>query len=194
LRTILEAGGVCTLDGSLVLGCYWADRGDMDKGRQWLMRARAMQRAEKEPTATSQDIRSLAKKLADESLADVALSEQALRDVGFVNAEQLTEPMKTERALDEPLLLYRGLDDGQLHTFALRVVCSLEAPLSAPYGLVIVEKRGGRSISSQAAGKVRPDGVWVAETSITGVAGENKPVQLTIECMGNARFLFVLSP
>jgi hypothetical protein len=26
------------------------------------------------------------------------------------------------------------------------------------------------------------------------LAGENKPVQLTIECMGNKRFLFVLSP
>lgn len=194
LRAILEASGVCTLDGSLVLGRYWADRGDMDKGRRWLMRARAMQRAEKEPNAKSQEIRSLAKKLADESLADVALTEQTLRDVGFVNAEQLTEPLKTERALDEPVLLYRRLDGSRLHTFALRVVRSLEAPLPAPYGLLIVEKRGGRSSSSQTAGKVRPDGVWAAETSITDLAGENKPVQLTIECMGNKRFLFVLSP
>ena len=194
LRAILEASPVCTLDGSLVLGRYWAQRGDTDKGRQWLMRARAMQRAEKGRDARSQEIRSLAVKLGDESLAEVTVSEQTLRDVGFVNTERLTEPLKVERALGEPVLLYRRLDGGRLHTFALRVVRSFEVPLLAPYGLLVVEKREGPSSSSQTAGRVRPDGVWAAEASVQGLAGQNESTQLTVESVGDERFLFLITP
>jgi hypothetical protein len=194
LRAILETSPICTLDGSLVLGRYWAQRGDTDKGRQWLMRARAMQRAEKGRDARSQEIRSLARKLADESLAEVAVSEQTLRDVGFVNAEQLTEPLKVEKALGQPVLLYRRLDGGRLHTFALRVVRLFDAPSPAPYGLLVVEKREGPSSSSQTAGSVRPDGVWAAEASVQGLAGQNESAQLTVESVGDERFLFLITP
>ncbi len=194
LRAVIETAPGYSLDGSLMLGRYWAGRGQMDKGRQWLMRARAMLCAEKEPGTKTQEIRSLAKKLADESLADVPISGEVLREVGFVNAGQLTEPLKTERNSDEPVLLYRRLDNGQFHTLALRVIRSRDASPSAPYILLVVERREGRSGSSETAGASRPDGVWAAESVLQNLAGEGKSVQLTVESMGNKRFLFVIRP
>jgi len=194
LRAVVEAIPAYSLDGSLMLGRYWAARGQMDKGRQCLMRARALLYAEKEPDLKSQEIRSLAKKLADESLAEAPMSEETLRDVGFVDAGQLTEPLKAERGPDEPLLLYRRLGNGQFHTFALRVTRSRDASSSASYVLLAVESREGRSVSIEAAGADRPGGAWAAEFTSQSPTGEGKPMHLTVESVGDRRFLFVVSP
>lgn len=194
LRTVVEASPVHILDGSLMLGRYWAARGQMDKGRRCLMRARALLYIEKEPDAKSQGIRSLAKKLADEGLVDAPMSEEALRDVGFVSAGQLAEPLKAERGLDEPVLLYRRLDNGQFHTFALRVTRSRDASSSASYVLLVVENREGRSSSFEAAGADRPGGAWGAEFTLQNLNGESKSAKLTVESIKNARFSFVIRP
>ncbi len=194
LRAVVEAVPAYSLDGSLMLGRYWADRGQMDKGRQCLMRARALLYAEKEPDLKSQEIRSLAKKLADESLAEAPMSEETLRDVGFVDAGQLTEPLKAEKGPDEPVLLYQRLGSGQFHTFALRVTRSRDASSSAPYVLLAVESREGRSSSIEAAGADGPDGAWAAEFTLQNQAGESKPMKLTVESVGDQRFLFVVGP
>jgi len=194
LGTVVEASPLCTLDRFLVLGRYWAARGQMDQGRQCLMRARALLYAEKEPDAKSQEIRSLAKKLADESLADAPMSEETLGGVGFVSAGQLTEPLKAERGPDEPVLLYRRLGNGQFHTFALRVTRSRDASSSASYVLLVIESREGRSSSSEAAGADGPNGAWGAEFTLQNLTGEGKSTKLTVESVGNQRFLFVVSP
>jgi hypothetical protein len=194
LRTIVEAAPAYTLDGSLMLGRYWAARGQMDKGRQCLMRARALLFAEKETDLKSQEIRSLAKKLADESLADAPMSEETLRDVGFVNAGQLTEPLKAEKGPDELVLLYRRLGSGQFHAFALRVTRSRDASSSAPYVLLVTESREGRSISSETAGSYRPGDVWAAEFTLHSPAAEGKSTKLTVKSVGIQRFLFVVGP
>lgn len=202
LRTIVEASPLCILDRFLMLGRYWTARGQMDKGRQCLLRARALLYAEKEPDLKSQEIRSLAKMLADESLADAPLSEDVLRDVGFVNAGQIAEPLKAERGPDEPLLLYRRLDNGQFHTFALRVIRSRDLSSPAPYVLQVVESREDRSSTSEAAGARksalrpagRPNNTWEAEFTLQNLVGEGKSMQLTVESVGDQRFLFVVRP
>jgi hypothetical protein len=194
LRSIIEQSPVHTLDGCLVLAYYWADRGEMDKARESLLRARAMQYAEKEHNVKAQEIKSLAKKLGDEGLAEVPVDEKILSEMGFMNIEQLTESLKIEKALDEPVLFYRRLDNDQLQTFALRVIHSREPSSSVPYQLLTVEKRKDSSSSSETGGTVKPDGVWVAESNPYNLAGKEKPTQFKIECLGNERFLFTVSP
>ncbi|MHC4557994.1 MAG: PLD nuclease N-terminal domain-containing protein [Planctomycetota bacterium] len=194
LRSIIEQSPVHTLDGCLVLARYWSDRGELDKGRELLLRARAMQRAEKEHNVKAQEIKSLAKKLGDEGLAEVSIDEKILHDMGFVNIEQLTEPLEIERALDEPVLFSRRLDSGELRTFALRVIRSREPSSPVPYRLLTVEKSKGSSRSSETGGRIEPDGVWIAESDLYDLASENKPPQLKIECLGNEHFLFAVTP
>ena len=194
LRAAIEASPPCTLDGSLMLGRYWADRGQTDKARESLLRARAMQRAEKQRSAKSRAIRALAQRLGDASLAETPLSEQAFWDVGFVNAGQLAGPLEFERALDEPVLLYRRLDDGRLRTIALRAVHSRDVSSPAPYGLLAVDGREGRSNASETLGRTGPDGSWVADFSLQGAAGENESMRATVKSVGDERFLFVVYP
>jgi hypothetical protein len=194
LRSIIEQSPVHTLDGCLVLARYWMDRGELDKARELLLRARAMQRAEKEHNVKAQEIKSLAKKLGDEGLADVPIDERILHDLGFVNVEQLTEPLEIKRALDEPVLFSRRLDSGELRTFALRVIRSREPLSPVPYRLLTVEKSKGSSRSSETGGRIESDGIWVAESNLYDLAGENKSPQLKIECLGNEHFLFAVIP
>ena len=194
LRAAIEAGPSGTLDEFLALCRYWADRGQADKARESLMRARAMQRAEKQRSAKSAAIRALAKKLGDESLAEAPVSEQVLADVGFVNAGQLSGPLKIEKALDEPVLLYRRLDDGRLHTLALRVVRSRDVAAPAPYELLAVDGREDRLSASEVAGTAGPDGSWAADFLLHGAAGESDFAQTTVTSVGDGRFLFVVHP
>jgi hypothetical protein len=173
-----------------MLARYWADRGEMEKGRESLLRARAMQRTEKGHNVRAEEIKNLAKKLGDESLADVPVTEEIFREMGFINIEQITEPMEIERSINEPVLFYQRLDDGELKTFALRVIRSQEPSYSVPYQLLTVESQKGSSSSSENVGKVKPDGVWIVKPSINVSNSDSKSTQLTINCLDNERFLF----
>ncbi len=192
LRSIIEQSPVRTLDGCLMLARYWTDRGEMEKGRESLLRARAMQRTEKGHNVRAEEIKNLAKKLGDENLAEVPVTEEIFREMGFINIEQLTEPMEIERSINEPVLFYQRLDDGELKTFALRVIRSQEPSYSVPYQLLTVESQKGSSSSSENGGKVKPDGVWIVDTSINALASQSKSIQLTINCLDNERFLFAI--
>jgi len=193
LQSIIEQSPVCTLDGCLMLARYWADRGEMEKGRELLLHARAMQRTEKSHNVRAEEIKALAKKLGDESLAEVPVTEEIFREMGFINIEQLTEPMEIERSINEPVLFYQRLDDGELKTFSLRVIRSQEPSYSAPYQLLTVESRKGSSSSSENSGNVKPGGTWIVKSSINVSTAESKPIQLAINCLDNERFLFVIT-
>ena len=78
----------------------------------------------------------------------------------FIDPEQLEEPVEIEKAIDEPVLLYRNLGDGQLQTFSLQIIRSRESSYSAPYYLLTVESRKGSSSSGKNSGKVKPGGIW----------------------------------
>jgi len=194
LQSIIEESPVNTLDGSLMLTRYWADRGQTDKGRELLLRARAMQRTEKGHNVRADEIQSLARKLGDESLAEVPVSEEVFRQIGFINPEQLKEPVEIEKSINEPVLFYRHLDDGELQTFALRIIRSQESSYSAPYHLLTIESRNGSSSSSENGGKLKPGGIWVVDTSINAFTDENKSIQLQVKNLGDEHFLFSITP
>jgi hypothetical protein len=194
LRSIIEQSPANTLDGCLMLARYWADHGQTDKGREYLLRARAMQCTEKDHNLRIDEIKSLAGKLGDESLAEVPIGEEIFRQMGFINPEQLKEPVEIEKAIDEPVLLYRNLGDGELQTFSLRIIQSQESSYSAPYYLLTIESRKGSSSSSKNGGKVKPGGIWVADTSINAFTDESKSIQLQVKGLGNEHFLFAITP
>ena len=194
LRSIIEESPDHTLDGCLVLARYWADRGEMEKGRELLLRARVMQRAEKSHNVRAQEIKSLAGELGDESLAEIPVAEKIFRQMGFINPEQLSEPVEIEKPINEPVLFYHRLDDGELHTFALRIIRSQESSYSGPYHLLTVESRKGSSSSSENGGKVEPGGIWVADTSINALTDESKSIQLQVKSLENEHFLFAITP
>jgi len=194
LRSIIEQSSVRTLDGCLMLARYWADRGEMEKGRRLLLHARAMQRTEKGHNVRAEEIKNLAQKLGDESLAEVPITEEIFREMGFINIEQLTERMEIERSIDEPVLFYQRLDDDELKTFALRVIHSQEPSSTMPYQLLTVESRKRSSSSRENVGKVKPDGAWIVESSINVLTSENKSIQLRINYLDNERFLFLITP
>jgi hypothetical protein len=194
LQSIIEQSPVNTLDGSLILAHYWADRGQIDKGRESLLRARAMQRTEKGHNIRADEIKSLAGKLGDENLAQVPVAEEVFRRMGFINPEQLKEPVEIEKSVNEPVLFYHHLDDGELQTFALRIIRSQESSYPAPYQLLTVESRKGSSSSSENGGKLKPGGIWVVDTSIDAFTDESKSIQLQVKSVGNEHFLFAITP
>jgi len=177
-----------------MLARYWADRGEMEKGRELLLHARAMQRTEKGHNVRAEEIRDVAKKLGDERLAEVPVTEEIFREMGFINIEQLTESMEIERSINEPVLFYQRLDDGELKTFSLRVIRSQESSYLVPYHLLTVESRKGSSSSSENGGKVKSGGIWVVGTSINALTDKSKSMQLQVKSLDNERFLFAITP
>jgi len=136
----------------------------------------------------------LAKKLGDENLAEVPVAEEIFRQMGFINPEQIKEPIEIEKSINEPVLFYRRLGDGELETFALRIIPSQEPSYLAPYNLLTVESRKGGSSSSENSGKIKPGGVWVVDTSINALTSESKSIQLQVKSLGNEHFLFAITP
>ena len=164
-----------------------------DKAREALMFARAMQLSDKKDNIKAQEIENLAEKLGDESLIEIPLDVNVLRKTGFVNLDEINnKPLVFERGLDEPLLLYKSLENGQLQTLALHVIKSVEPSFSMPYRLLTIEKQQGRSSSSETEGRLGTDKNWIAESSLNDFTDEDEPIHLNIKSFGNKRFLFTI--
>jgi len=193
LCSIIKESSTPLLDGYLVLAGFWIDRGELEKGREALMLARAMQYAEKGNNVKAQEIENLVEKLGDESLAEVTISEEIFCKTGFVNANEIDELTIVERELDEPVLFYRLLDDGELQTLALRIIRSREPLPSTTYRLLTVEKREGSSSSSEKDGTLDLNGGWVAECYLHSLTDEDKSMHLKVESLDDERFRFVVT-
>jgi len=194
LKSIIEQSPVRTLSACLVLARFWADGGEMEKGRDALLHALALERSEKANNTRSLEIKNLARKLGDEGLTEAPLAENILLDVGFTKAEKLTEPLAVEKGLNEPVLFYRRDDAGGFKTLALRVIRSREQSSAAPYQLLTIERRRGSSSLNETDGNIRPGGVWFSESSLQDFSVDNKSAQCKIECLGNERFAFTITP
>jgi len=193
LCSLIEQSPVPTLDGYLVLARFRADHNEREKGCEMLMLARAMQYAEKGNNVKAQEIENLAKKLGDESLTEAPISDEIFRKTGFINAEEIDGQISVKRNLDEPLLFYRHLDDGELHTITLRVIRSQEPLPMRSYRLLTVEKRKGSSSSVEEDGKMEPNGTWIAKFYLQSFANEGKSIHLKIVSLVDERFCFIVT-
>jgi hypothetical protein len=192
LKSIIEQSTVFTLDEYLMLARYWVDQGQIDWGCVALLRARAMQRTEKSRNIRTKEIKSLAEKLGDESLAEGPVAEEVFQQIGFINIELLKEPIETEKSINEPVLFYRHVNDGGLQTFALRVVRSHESSGLMPYHLLTVESLNGSISSTENNGKMKSNGTWEGETSIEALTDESKSVRVQVKCLDDENFLFTV--
>jgi hypothetical protein len=175
-----------------VLANFLVDHNEREKGREMLMLARAMQYTEKGNNVKAREIENLAKKLGDESLTEAPISDDILRKAGFINAGEIEKQISIERNLDEPLLFYWQLDDGELHTITLRVIRSKEPSPVRSYCLLTVEKRKGGSSSVEEDGKVEPDGSWIVDSHLHSFADGGKSVNLQIQSLVDERFRFTI--
>ncbi len=194
LCNIIKQNHSPTLDGYILLGNFYADKGDIEKAGKALMFARAMQLVEKEPNTKAHEIKSLAEKLGDENLIDIPFDGNILRQSGFICIEDINEPMQIERGLDEPALFYRNLGDNQIQTFALSVIQQRDNSFRKSYHLLTVEEQGGNSSSSESDGINEPDGRWTAQSYLHEWLNEGMSVQFKIESSSNERFIFTITP
>ena len=193
LCSFIEQSSAHMLDGYLVLTEYLINRGELERARETLMLARAMQYAQKGNNVKAQEIENLGERLGVENLAEVAVTEEAFREIGFINVEEIDNRMVAERELDEPLMFYKLIEGGQLQTLTLRIVNSREPLPSTSYRLQTVEKRRGVSSSSEKDGTLGPNGKWIAESYLQSLTEDGNSLHLIIESLEDEKFRFTVT-
>jgi hypothetical protein len=123
----VESQQVKTMDGHLLIGRHYAGRDETAKAIEALMMARALARAQRKHDPAAQEIKSLAKKIGDESLTKVELGVETYQRAGFIDMSAVDMDSAYERGVDEPLLFYamsvdeEGSGKTQIKTVAIRI-------------------------------------------------------------------------
>lgn len=123
----VESQQVKTMDGHLLIGRYYAGKDQMSKATDALMMARAMGRAERKHNPDENEIKQLAKKIGDESLAKADIGIEYYQRAGFIDLARAEDGAVYERAVDEPLMFYtvpakkEGDEDTDIQTIVLRI-------------------------------------------------------------------------
>ena len=102
----VESQQVKTMDVYLLIGRYYANRGEMSKVTEALKMARVMGRAERKPNPASNEIKSLSEKIGDESLAKAEIGVEYYQRAGFIDISTVDNGIAYERSVDEPLMFY----------------------------------------------------------------------------------------
>jgi hypothetical protein len=145
----VESQQVKTMSGYLMISHYYADRDEMAKATEALAMARAMGRAEKTHNPASNEIKSLAKKIGDESLAKAEVVAECYQRAGFVDVLTVDDGVVYERAVNEPLMFYDAAADEEdaekvrIKTFVTRI--SKLTGTEDQYEVEIITKRNGGS-------------------------------------------------
>ena len=190
LYDIIKQSSSLTLDGYIFLGNYYADHGNMEKGRESLMFARAMQLAEKAPYAGIQEIESLAEKLGDKNLVNIPLNADILRQTGFICIDDISEKTQISKGLDEPVLFYENRNNNQIQTIAFSVIRSRNNSFNNSYKLLKIEKQGVNLNSSEFDGATESDGRWTAKSYLRKTNNASQPIELYIESNNDEKFTF----
>jgi hypothetical protein len=123
----VESQQVKTMDGYLLIGKYYANKDETAKATDALMMARAMGRAESEHNPNSNEIKQLAKKIGDDSLAKADVGIEYYQRAGFMDISTVKDGAVYERAADEPLMFYtilaekEGDQDTDIRTIVIRI-------------------------------------------------------------------------
>ncbi len=123
----VESQQVKTMDGHLLIGRYYADKEQMAKATEALMMARAMGRAERKHNPDENEIKELAKKIGDDSLAKAEIAVEYYQRAGFIDISTLEDGVVYERAVDEPLMFYDvstdevGVEKAEIKTVVIRI-------------------------------------------------------------------------
>jgi hypothetical protein len=149
LYEAVESQEVKTMDGHLLIGQYYADEGEMSKATEALKIARVMGRTERKHNPASNEIKLLAKKIGDESLAKDEIGIEYYQRAGFVDFSTVDEGVVYERAVNEPLMFYKVTADEEdaekagIKTFVVKI--SKVVGEEGKYRVEIITKQGGGS-------------------------------------------------
>ncbi|MHC4565601.1 MAG: hypothetical protein ACYTE3_07550 [Planctomycetota bacterium] len=184
LLDAVETQQVKTMDGYLLIGQHHAGKDDKAKATEALMMARAMGRAEKKHNPASNEIKSLAKKIGDESLAKAEVGVEYYRRAGFIDLSTANDGVEYERAADEPLMFYavsadeEGVEKAGIKTIVLRI--GKVSGAEDQYELETITKQGG----SSSTGKRGLDSSIILHDSM----GHKVWFTLNVEKLGGERF------
>ncbi len=121
LLAALERQQHRTLPAEVRLAELYQQKDETEKARHALVRARALLWSVRDDASFKSRLKSLAKTLGDETLAEAPPTKQAFRDVGFIELTADGEPFEEEVGLDVPLVMFYEDQDGELRTVSLSV-------------------------------------------------------------------------
>ncbi|MEJ2703332.1 MAG: hypothetical protein P8Z79_12905 [Sedimentisphaerales bacterium] len=175
----VRSQSIKTMDGYLMVGRYYAHEDETAKATEALMMARALGRAEQDHGPSSNEIRKLAKKIGDESLAKVAIGIEHYKRAGFIDLSTVQDGAVYERAVDEPLMFYSVADDGNnIKTITIRI--SKVAGKEDQYETQIIKKQPGST-------SVSNSGLAERVFLLRGDEGQ-RSLRLDIDKLENERF------
>ncbi|HUV63572.1 MAG TPA: hypothetical protein VMW24_06705, partial [Sedimentisphaerales bacterium] len=180
----VESQPVKTMDGYLLLARHYAGKEDMAKATEALMMARVMARAESEHHPAGNEIKELAKKIGDESLATANIGIEHYQRAGFIDISTLEDGAVYERALDEPLLFYtlpeeqEDADKNDIKTIVMRIREVLGT--EDQYEVEKIEKQ--RSFSSRGKNGLNQS------IFLGGSAGGDTSLRLEVKKLEDGRF------
>ena len=180
----VESQQVKTMDGYLMIGRYYADRDEMAKATEALMMARAMGRAERKHNPDENEIKELAKKIGDESLAKAEVGVEYYQRAGFIDFSTVEDGQVYKRGADEPLMFYtmpadeEGIDKAKIQTVVVRITKALET--ENEYEVEKITKQGGGS-------SVGKSGL-TESIFLYGSMGNKKLLRLDVEKLETEKF------
>jgi hypothetical protein len=179
----VESQPVKTMGGYLLLGRHYATRKDVTSATDALMMARAMGRAEGEHDPASSQVKELAKKIGDESLAKADVGIEYFKRAGFIDISMLEDGVVYERGLNEPLVFYavQAAEDAaknDIKTIVIRI--SQVAGKDGQHEVEKVEKQ--RSFSSRGKNPLEQ------RIFLGGLTGGNESPRLEVKNLESGRF------
>jgi len=135
----LKSKGAKTLQTWLVLAKVYRGLKDDDAARDALLRAHVLLQTVGDQGDLRNQIRSLAKELGDEKLADKPIDAALIRELGFIELKPGVEISDSELGLDQPVHFFGHTADGELKTVSVRVVKELVPDGKALYQIAHVE-------------------------------------------------------
>ena len=89
---------------------------DPEKAKTNLIHARVMEYADDKFGSHKQEIKRLAKKLGDESLAETSIAPEVFTRLGFIDIDKIAPPVEYQRQLSQPLSFFKINPDKQIKT------------------------------------------------------------------------------
>ena len=185
----VQSQRVTTMDGYLLLARHFAGQEDMTRATDALLMARAMARAESKHDAAGSEIRQLAKKIGDESLATANVGAEYYRRAGFSDISTLDDGAVYELAAGEPLMFYtltaesQDTDKNDIKTIVVRIN-KIAGKKEDQYEVEKIEKQQGTSSCSK-------NGLN-ENIFLSGSTPGRAPLELRVKKLEDARFRLTL--
>jgi len=160
LHSLLEQRPITSPNGHLQLAEYYHSHKQVEKAREALVRAKALLVTRGEYATLTSQIKSLAKRMGEEALADSPVGRDVFVELGFIEAGNGQDPSTHEVGLGDEVRLFQEESDGKIRTVTVSVRRNHDSASKTPYELTYVAaQRGARSWGSS-GGSISADGKW----------------------------------